>query len=281
MLSFTRRSFLLRLTPLALLPVVALAGCGGGGSGAGGNTGTLRVSLVDAPDPSITSLNVTIDRVEAHVINPNDPNDNEPGHWQAITTDPQTFDLLDLVTNEAILGSGTLPVGRYSQVRLFVSNATVTDATGTHPVTIPSAGNTGIKLNVDYTISPNQVTAILLDFNVSKSLIKTGNGQYRLQPVIPVVVKVLSGTITGTVTRNGTPLPDADVKAVYVSGGKYPVGTEVNTSITQDNGSFKIWALLPGTYALTVTAPNGTTVTRNGVVVAANQNTAIGTITLP
>jgi hypothetical protein len=283
MLSLTRRALLLRLAPLALLPTFVLTGCGGGGStgGPGGNTGTLRVSLVDAPDPTITSLNITIDRVEAHVVNPDDLNDNEPGHWQTITTNPQTFDLLDLVTNEAILGSGTLPVGRYSQVRLFISNATVTDATGTHPVTIPSAGNTGIKLNVDYTISPNQITAILLDFNVSKSLIKTGNGQYRLQPVSPAVVKVLSGTITGTVTRNGTPLDNADVKAVYVSGGKYAAGTEVNTSLTQDNGTFKIWALLPGTYNLTVTAPGGTTATRNAVVVTANQNTAVGTIAVP
>lgn len=280
-LSLSRRTFLVRLAPLALLTVFALQGCGGGSSSGGNGTGTLRVALVDAPDPTITSLDVTINRVEAHVVNPNDLNDNEPGHWQTISTNPQSFDLLDLINNEAILGSATLPAGRYSQVRLFVSDATVTDATGTHPVTIPSAGNTGIKLNVDYTISPNTITTILLDFNVNKSLIKTGNGQYRLQPVIPVVVKVLSGTVTGTVTRNGAALPDADVKAVYVSGGKYAAGTEVNSTFTQDNGAFKIWALLPGTYNLVVTAPDGTTTTKNGVVVTANQNTAVGTIVVP
>jgi hypothetical protein len=277
----SRRKFFALLAPLALVPVFALTGCGGGGSGGGANTGTLRVSLVDAPDPTITSLNVTIDRVEAHVVNPTDPNDNEPSHWKAITTSPQTFDLLDLMTNEAILGSTSLPVGQYSQVRLFISNATVTDTTGTHPVTVPSAGNTGIKLNVNHTISPNQITAILLDFNVSKSLIKQGNGQYRLQPVIPAVVKVLSGTITGTVTRGGAPLENADVKAVYTAGDKYPIGTEVNTNFTRDNGEFKIWALLPGTYTVTVTAPGGATVTKTGVVVTANQNTNVGTIVVP
>jgi hypothetical protein len=283
MSSLSRRKLFMLAAPLALIPVLALTGCGGGGSGGSGGpgTGTLRVSLVDAPDPTISSLNITIDRVEAHVVNPNDLNDNEPGHWQTITTSPQTFDLLDLVTNEAILGSATLPTGHYTQVRLFVSNATVTDATGTHPVTIPSAGNTGIKLNVDYTISPNQITAILLDFNVNKSLIKQGNGQYRLQPVIPAVVKVLSGTITGTVTQNGAPVDGAEVKAVYVAGGKYTVGTEVNSTVTQDNGTFKIWALLPGTYNLTVTTPGGATTTQNGVIVTANQNISVGTITVP
>ena len=201
---------------LAALPVL-LAGCGGGGSG-GGSTGTLRVSMVDAPDPTISALNVTIDRIEAHVVNPDDANDNDPNHWRSITSAPQTLDLIDLVDNAVTLGAAPVPAGHYTQVRLFISSATVTDATGTHNVTIPSAGNTGIKINVDHTIAANQLVALLLDFNVSKSLIKTGAGQYRLQPVIPAVVQILSGTISGTVTHGGAPLDSGDVKAIYTAG---------------------------------------------------------------
>lgn len=267
--------------PLALALCAFGAGCGGGGTGPSTpGSGTLSVSLVDAPDPSISSLNVTIDRVEAHIVNPSDPNDNDPGHWRAITSTPRTFDLLDLQRNEAILGSATLPVGSYSQIRLFPSSATLTDSTGTHNVSIPSASQTGIKLNVNYTISANEVTAILLDFNVSKSLIKTGNGQYRLQPVIPVVVKALSGTITGTVSDGSGAVNGADIKAVYTAGDKYALGTEVNTSVSAADGSFKIWALLPGTYDLTVTTLSGSTVTRSGVTVSASRNTAVGTLTV-
>jgi hypothetical protein len=155
----------------------------------------------------------------------------------------------------------------------------VTDSTGTHQVTIPSANNTGIKVNVDYEITANQITTILLDFNLSKSLIKTGNGQYRLQPVIPAVVKVLSGTITGTVTNGGLPVDGADVRATYTGGGKYPVGTEVNRTFTLDNGTFKIWALLPGTYDVVVTSPGGTA-TVSSVSVTANNNTSVGTVAL-
>lgn len=276
----------LKAAPLALAISVLAAGCGGGGSGSTPSTSTstgvgrVSVALVDAPSPDISALNITIDRVEAHVVNATDLNDNDNSHWTKITSVPQSFDLLDLRTNEAILGSTTLPAGRYTQIRLFPSNATVTDATGSHPVTIPSAGNTGIKINVDYQIGADQITTILLDFNVNKSLIKTGNGQYRLKPVIPAVVKVLSGTISGTVTDASGPVNGAEIKAVYAAGSKYAVGTEVNTSISDTDGSFKVWALLPGTYDLTVTIPGGAALSKTGVVVAANQNTATGTLSV-
>lgn len=280
-MSLSRRLMFPSLASAVLAPLVLLSGCGGGGSSSTGGTGTLSVSLADAPDPTISSLNITIDRVEAHVVNADDLNDNDANHWRVITTAPQTFDLLDLVKNETILGSGSIPAGHYTQVRLFPSNATVTDATGTHPVTIPSAANTGIKVNVDYTIGANQVTAILLDFNVSKSLIKTGAGTYKLQPVIPAVVKVLSGTVTGTVNSGTEALAGADVKAIYTAGSKYAIGTEVNTSFSLADGTFKVWALLPGTYSIVVTAPSGATQTKTGVIVSANQNTSVGTIALP
>jgi hypothetical protein len=258
------------LAPVLLL---AIAGCGGGSSSGGSGSGTLSVVMSDGSDPSVTAVTVTIDRVEAHVNNT----------WMPITTVPQSFDLFDLVKNEKILGSATLPVGHYTQVRFFPSSATVTDNMGTHPCTIPSGMQTGVKVNVDYDIGPNQVTTILLDFNVEKSLIKEGNGQYRMQPVIPAVVKVLSGTITGTVTDGTNPLQGAVITATYTEGDSYTLGTNVNTSMSLADGSFKIWALLPGTYTLSVsyTDPNTSvtrTATRTGVVVTANQNTDVGTL---
>ncbi len=108
-----------------------MAGCGGGSSGGPTTTpgtGTIRVELVDALDPSVTAVNITINRVEAHINN----------EWRVVTTTPRTFDLLDLVRNEMLLASSSLPVGRYNQVRFFPTAATVTDNTGTHPVTTPA-----------------------------------------------------------------------------------------------------------------------------------------------
>jgi hypothetical protein len=260
---------------LALAVLVVAAGCGGGGTTDGGGTGQLHVRLADALDPDVTAVNVTIDRVEAHI----------DGRWQNVPVVAKTHNLLDLNENDVLLASAELPAGRYNQVRLFITDATVTDGTGTHNVTIPSAAQTGIKLNVNYDIGPNEVTVLLLDFNVAKSLIKQGNGQYRLQPVIPVVVKVLSGTITGqTVGADEQGLPFTNIRAIYTSGSSYPIGTEVNTAASRDDSGFKIWALLPGTYTLyfehTDDEDNVTTATVENVVVSANQNTDVGVVVL-
>jgi hypothetical protein len=171
-------------------------------------------------------------------------------------------------------------------VRFFPSSATVTDSTGTHTVEIPSALQTGVKVNVDYDISGDQVTTILLDFNVSKSLRKRGTGDYFLQPVIPAVVKVLSGTVTGSVTSAGSPVAGATVTATYTAGSAYPLNTEVNSSTTIADGTFKLWALLPGTYTITASYTDPATstvktVSKTGVVVTANANTDAGAMALP
>jgi hypothetical protein len=263
--------------------VFLLAGCGGSGGDDGGSTGAgtgrLEVAMVDAPPaPDITAVNVTIARVEANV----------GGQWTALdppSGGPVTVNLLELAKREQLIGADTLPVGQYTQVRFFPENVTVTDGTGTHPVTVPSGDQTGIKVNVNYDVQPGTVTSVLLDFNVAKSIVRTGNGQYRLQPVIPAVVKAASGTVTGTVMDGaGAPLPSVSVTAVYAAGDAYPVGTEVNTSTTGADGTYKLWALLPGQYALTATYTDAGGVVHSGgvnVTVTAGQNTAAGTITVP
>lgn len=257
---------------IALLGLVALLGCGGA-TGAEG-TGTLRVHMVDAPDTDVTSVLVTIDRIEAHL----------DGEWTSVNSTPQTIELLDLISQPMVVADGGLPVGSINQVRLFVSEATVTDSEGTHDVNIPSNLQTGIKLNINAAVQPGTVTAILLDFNVHKSLHQTGNGQWMLQPVIPAVLMNLAGTVSGTVTLNDVAVEGAVVTAVYSEGSAYPLGTEVNTSVTAAAGTFKVWALMPGKYTINVaytdSTPANFSASMTDVVVTANNDTALGTIVL-
>jgi hypothetical protein len=237
--------------------------------------------MVDAPtDPErIKRVDVSITRVEANI----------DGDWQAVNFTPARFNLLDLVTREQALGTLQLPEGSYTQVRFFPENMVVTDADGIeHEATIPSGAQTGIKVNVNYDIEPNTITTILLDVNVAKSLHIQGNGKYQFQPVVKGEVKVLSGTITGSVTNtDDTPLPGAVVTATYAAGSAYPIGTEVNTAISRaDDGVFRLWALLPGTYDLTITYTDPVTsvvrtAARDGITVNANQDTVVGAISVP
>ncbi|HEY0867675.1 MAG TPA: DUF4382 domain-containing protein [Fimbriimonas sp.] len=264
----------------AALVGVFAAGCGGNDDNGGSNgdgRGTLAVRLADAPDPTISELNITIGGVQANVDD----------RWVDVENDDVTLDLLDLVENDTSIGSTELPVGTYNQIRLFVTDATVTDSTGTHDVEIPSADQTGVKVIIPggYRISNREITTLLLDFDVDKSLTKTGNGRYILRPTIKGVVKVLSGTVTGVVTDSaGAPLDNARVTAYLSSDLVNPV----HSTSTLDDGRFKLWALMPGEYTLVIEWDDPEDVdldpdqdlTVAEVDVIANENTALGTIQL-
>jgi hypothetical protein len=154
-------------------------------------------------------------------------------------------------------------------------------------VTVPSGFQTGIKVNVNCDVLPGGASALLLDFNAYHSIHQTGGGVYMLQPVIPAVVKVLSGTIVGTVTMDGTtPVAGAKVD-VYAADGTWANGTVTadGSVATAAAGTFKVWALEAGTYNLVVTYTNEAdgsvwTASVPGVVVSANQDMSVNTLTL-
>lgn len=256
--------------------IVVAIGCGGSGSATGvRGTGTLAVHLSDGGGGDITAVNVTVTRIEAHL----------GSRWHTVFAGSRSLDLFDLRNADTLLGSALVPAGHYKQVRMFVSEATVTDSSGVHDVQIPSGLQTGIKINLDYEVDADVITDILLDFNVERSFILQGNGTYRLQPVIPAVVKVRSGTATGVAVDAAGAVGNATVKAIYTAGSNYALGTEVNGTYTQPDGVFKVWALLPGTYTITFSYvdPSSSaelTAAVTDVEIVANANTHIGTIQL-
>lgn len=232
------------LLGVLLTAILAINGCGGSGGAVGtGGTGTLRVHLVDGSDPDITRVDVNISEVSANI----------DGQWQVLTNTSQSFNLLDLVLNAAVIGEKVLPTGNYTQIRLKVSSATVTDSTGVHQLVIPSGAQSGIKVNVNFGLNEQEVTDLLLDFNVRESITRQGNGTYLLHPVIRATVMVQSGTVTGTASNTSGLVQGAVVTATYVAGDEYPLGTVVNSTSTLSDGTFKMWALLPGTYNFHVT----------------------------
>lgn len=253
---------------IAGLTVLALAGCGGvAPSGA-----TMSIFLADAPLPGVTAVNVTIERVEA----------NLDGGWIEISATQQTYDLLTLTQTDTLIATASMPPGNYSQIRLFISKVTVEDESGTHDAKVPSGSKTGLKLNVNSTVGDFGDVAILLDFNVEKSLVKRDSGEYILKPVIKAVLKQAVGSVRGIAIHNGYRQLAVLVTAIYIEGNSYPIGTEVNTSATVDDGLFTIWALPPGVYRIElIQTVDGETVyfaVADSIVVVAEQETNIGTI---
>jgi len=198
---------------MGLLLAGFVAGCGGDGGG-GTQTGTASVSVTDAPACGFNEVNVTVTKVRVHQSD--HASENAAG-WTDITlTPPRKINLLELndptQPNFALdrLGETPLAAGHYTQLRLvldrntgpslansvFLENTTTEIALDT-----PSAVHSGIKLIHQFNVDSGQRVDLLLDFDACKSIVKTGNGRYKLQPVIQVIPFALNG-IRGFVDKN-------------------------------------------------------------------------------
>lgn len=258
----------------------ALSGCGGSESslpGVADGNGTLAIQLADAPAiTQIKAVNVTIPKVEALVGN----------SWVTIASPNKSYNLLNLALTAITLGQGRLAPGSYSQLRLFVSNASVVDDKGTHSVAVPDSAKNGLIVNVGYMVQAGATTNVLLDFNVRQSLSDDGNGHYSLAPVVRGVDQSLTGTLSGFSTDGVKGLPFTGISAGYAAGNSYLIGTQVDVTFSTADGHFRLWQLLPGTYDIELIYFDPVTLSYKqqtfvGFVVQANQDTNVGTCKLP
>jgi len=157
-------------------------------------TSTLTVMLTDTPFADAAAVLVTFSEVSAH---------RSGGAFLPLAfaggASSRTCDLKRLVGAQDVLGTGPLPAGHYTEVRLTVASAavyldaaTTGDACGpslaapagrSALVTVPSGE---IKLNREFDLTAGGGTTMTLDFNGDQSLVQAGN-QYILTPVITVV----------------------------------------------------------------------------------------------
>lgn len=197
---------------MEFLLAVFVAGCGSGGDGGGGTTaqpGTVSVSMTDAPACGFDAVNVTVSKVRVHQSG--NASENAAG-WTEITLNPERkINLLDLNDptnpNRALefLGVTPLEAGHYTQLRLVLvpnsggspsANSVVLSGpppSAEIPLDTPSAVQSGIKLIHQFTVASGQRVDLLLDFDACHSIVRTGNGKYKLKPVIKVIPFALNG----------------------------------------------------------------------------------------
>lgn len=233
----------------------------------GQGNGSLKLLLVDSP-ASFDSVIIFVKRVEVHKSG----SDSTSG-WVVMNNSLRSFDLLQLRNGASIvLGDSVLSSGKYTQIRLILDDGNYVIDNGTrHNLTVPSGMQTGIKLNHEFTIQPETLYELILDFNIDKSIHVTGNGKYMMKPVIRVMPMVTSGTISGQV------LPLDAQTAVFTT-----IGDDTVTTYPDIDGFFKLMALPQGLYNVEIAPANvaykDTVIT--GVSVLANENTDIDTVVL-
>lgn len=211
---------------------LAAGGCGGGGSthGDGGSSaateGTLSVALSDTSTDEYKGVYVTISRVD--VLSSADTT------WKTVADTPITCNLLELVNGEhLLLGETSLKEGIYSQVRLVLGTAPTTgnnilseqhpyphytissETDETRELNVPHALTNGIDILSAFAISANERTALVMDFDAARSIIRTAGSQDLLKPVLKTFEPAANASVSGTVSEKAT--PSLEVEGCYIS----------------------------------------------------------------
>jgi hypothetical protein len=183
----------------------------------------------------------------------------EGGGWSEVVLDrPRRINLLTLTNGVlAELGQTSLPAGTYTQLRLVLAdnrsgpdplaNSVIPSGGSETALETPSGQQSGLKIPVQLTVTPGQLTDVVLDFDACKSVLVAGkSGQYNLKPVL----RAMSRSITGVAGEVAPSLASAGAMLALQKDGV----TWRSTSPTA-SGSFMLQPIEPGTYALVLTAP--------------------------
>lgn len=230
--------------------------------------GTVRLKLTDAPG-DFDSVCIVVSRVSAHIAG----SDDGAGGWEQLTDTPATYDLLTLRNGVfATMAIAQVPAGTYTQLRLQIGDGSHVVVDGVaHPLEIPSGVQTGAKLVGEFEVPAGGLLDLELDFDAARSIVLTGSGTWRLDPVIRVRPYGASGALHGSVVPSGTAV---DVFAI--TGGE-----TAGVTAADAGGGFQASVLAPGTYALRLRpGPAFRETTLTDIHVAAGAVTEIGTIEL-
>lgn len=262
----------------SIMALVSLYGCGNSGDSAmdAGSSGFVSILLTDAPVDDVTEVWVQFTGVELK------PQSGSPVEFVFDT--PRDIDLLTLQngTTTSLLPMTTVDTGPYEWIRLMV-NAEFDDVYDSYAMTdtgeqlelaVPSGSQSGLKLVSGFTITQDQSTNLVIDWDLRQALVdpKGRPGLY-LRPALRVTDTAVYGTLFGTV--DATLVEDADNcsnnpaentgSAVYLYEGSVDTPGDIGdattppfttATVTQNNDGFYVYSfhyLSIGTYTAAFT----------------------------
>jgi len=191
---------------------VLLTACGGSGGGGSNNpnsptlgdndsnlppnSASLSIGLTDGPVEEASEVVVTFTSIEL-----------QGPEKRTINFDsPKVINLLDYQGEQRILllDDLNLASGEYQWIRLGVKedDSYIVINGSQFPLEIPSGAQTGLKLNNGFTLATGSTNDFTIDFDLRKSVIKTGAGDYKLKPTLRLVNNLQANTIEGTVLED-------------------------------------------------------------------------------
>ncbi len=176
----------------------------------GKGTAVFAVKDAAANMGTISSVNVTIDKVEVH---------SETKGWINVSDTKRTYDLLELKAKGTteLISSANLDAGTYDQMRLYISKVVVVEDNIEKEVILPS---NKLKIIADLEVKENETSVATFDFIADESLHITGEGKIIMAPVIKVE------------TRTNTTVETKAENKVEIKGGK--IKSNITVGMNED-----------------------------------------------
>ena len=211
---------LIKVILIAGITSVVLSACGGGSNDSTQATGSVSVSMTDAPIDGVNvKVYVQFSALELH---------GDGGTQRIEYNPPKQIELTQLTEGKTadFINDLEIPAGKYQWVRLDVDTDkaldTYIDINGTpYELIIPSGDKNGLKLVSGFEIVENAHSVYVIDFDLRKSITVTVNGgnvSYKLRPTLRLLEENRVGIISGTVDLANYSCADTG-NAVYVYEG--------------------------------------------------------------
>lgn len=298
------------------LVAAMVAGCSGNSTTAApaAATSSASIKLSDpatcmAPSGPYAHVYVTVTSVVASVNGA--AGDNDPSFvtlTPGLSAQPKQIDLLGQAADGCFLANlgdnQQLQPGKYQQIRIILADNAATVANNlcngaancvvladgsVHTLALSSESKTGIKIpsgqiaNGGFNIAAGETKDLDIDFNTCVSIVREGNGTFRLKPVLHAgEVTTTATSINGTVLDSGT--GNAVQGPVLVAlEQKDATGTDrifMNT-LTDAGGHFVFCPLPTGTYDVVIVGiSNAGAAYAPAVVTGVTTGSAMGNVQL-
>ena len=142
-------------------------------------TTNLKVRLTDNPF-NASEVNVDIREVRVNL------RDDSTG-WVSLNTSAGVYNLLAFQNGvDTVLASGLIPTGTLKEVRFVLgNNNSIKIDNSVYPLTIPSGSESGLKIKLNKQLNAT-IDSLIIDFDAALSILQTGTGEYKLQPVLKI-----------------------------------------------------------------------------------------------
>jgi len=176
------------------------------GGGRGGNEyGFVTINITDAPVDIATEVRVQFDGIE---FMPSDGSTNQVPIL-VMFDKPVSINLLELQGNKSqpLLTNEILPTGNYDWLRLRISaikdgimDSYIRLVDGSvHELDMPSGLAVGLKIVGGLEVIANTPSSKTIDFDLRKSIVMDGLGDFKIKPTLNLVSNDTSATIEGSI----------------------------------------------------------------------------------